>query len=64
MRTTRFTGVPLGLPVPTAASLILGFRLDPKGEAYGGSRLLRAASQSKGTLAEMEGVKSGEREMG
>jgi hypothetical protein len=62
LRTARLVGAdfPFGLSIPL-------FRaprgLGPRGE-YGGERKPRAASQSKGRLAEIEGDSSGDRVIG
>ena len=61
LRTARLDGeaFPFGLSIP----LFRPRRLGPRGE-YGGERRPRAASQSKGRLAEIEGDSSGERVIG
>lgn len=57
LRTTAFRGV-AGVAVPTAR---LFLPRDFSGVAYGGGAMDRAASQSKGTEEEMDGVSAGER---
>jgi hypothetical protein len=62
LRTARLADVafPFGLSIPLFRT---PRRLGPRGE-YGGERRPRAASQSKGKLAEMEGDSSGDRVIG
>ena len=59
LRTIPLRGVPVDVSVPT---LFRGLVLN--GEAQGGGALDRAASQSKGTEEEIEGVSAGERCIG
>jgi hypothetical protein len=62
LRTARLDGVPF--PLGLSSSLLRApRRLGPKVE-YGGERRPRAASQSKGKLAEIEGDSSGDRVIG
>ena len=61
MRTARLNDVRFQSGVPK--SLFRSRRLGPIGE-YGGSRKPRAASQSKGKLAEIEGYSKGDLEIG
>ena len=61
LRTARFAvAFPFGLSMPLFRT---PRRLGPRGE-YGGERRPRAASQSKGKLAEIEGDSSGDRVIG
>jgi hypothetical protein len=62
LRTARLVAVafPFRLSIPLCRA---PRRLGPRGE-YGGERRPRAASQSKGKLAEIEGDSSGDRVIG
>jgi hypothetical protein len=62
LRTARLVAAafPFGLSIPLFRA---PRRLGPRGE-YGGERKPRAASQSKGRLAEIEGDSSGDRVIG